>query len=232
MTVRVQSILLAGGGSPLTTMFSDTFHRANVANLGPNWVYLSTPTALSQIHTTAYSINGNTFQMLDSSANQTENNSPECFVPLVLMNSAVNGKTQFSQARFLGNTAAAGHDMRGGVACMVGLNASGDFQCYIFWVEFGPAYRIFKYAANTLTDIGGGNIGVPVNNDVMRLSVTANGASNTVNCLVNGVSIKTVTDNTPIITGFPGLSRSIWISGAAPPPTSITWDNYSGGIGT
>ena len=219
-----------GSVSSLAKTFTDTFHRANVANLGPNWIYSSQPTALTQAHTTQYSVSGNTWTAQDSSANQTQNNSPECWIPFAIMNTAVAGKTQHAQARFLANSSAAGHDMRAGVMAMCGINAAGDWQMYLFWQELGPAYRIFKYAANTLTDIGAGSIGVPVANDIMRLSVVV-GASNTINCIVNGVTIKTVIDGSPIITGWPGMTRSIWISGGAPPLTTCSFDNGTWGLG-
>lgn len=220
-----------GGGSSLAKSFSDSFHRANVSNLGPNWVYMSQPNALTQVHTTSYSVSGNAWTCQDSSVNQTENNSPECWCPFPILNKAVAGKTQFSQARFLSSTAAAGHDMRAGIVAGCGITSTGDFECYLFWVETGPVYRLFKYSANAFADLAGGGFGAPAANDVMRLSMVVGSGSNTIIAAVNGTAAKTVVDASPIVTGWPGMTRSIWISGAAPPLTTFTFDNFSCGIG-
>jgi len=218
-----------GGGSSLVTQFSDSFHRANVANLGPNWAYFSQPTALTQLHTTQVSVNGNAWTAQDSSASQTQNNSPENWIPWAIMNTKVSGKQQFAQARFLTNTSGVNHDMRAAIMVACGLNGSGDLQAYYFENESGPQYRLFKYAANAFTDIGGGGFAVPAANDICRINYTP--TTGVINCILNGTTVKTVTDGTPIVTGWPGISKIFWISGVGPPATTCTYDNFSCGIG-
>jgi hypothetical protein len=220
----------SSGGKPLTKLFSDTFHRANLANVGPNWVYLSDPEGLSRIHTTQYSVNANAWQAQDTTANQTQSY-PECWVPYPIINSAVWGANQFAQARWLTSNFTAARDFRCGVCVMAGITAAGDFQCYILEIDFTPQFQMLKYVAGSYTVLG--SFGTPANNDVIKLDVIKNGTtSNTLNCFQNGSNIQSFTDSTnPIQSGWPGLCRAVWNSGATPGTGSFTMDNVSCGVG-
>lgn len=210
MTVRVQSILLAGG-APATTSFADTFTRADTTGgLGNNWVGLGNDQlAVSPGHYSAARILSNHARFfLAGSGGGTP--AGEAYIPLPVAGNLL-GKNQFCQFVVSAINITVASLEIGGCLAMQGDPLNGTATCYsAFYANSTTSMNFvvwggsnFQTAIYTLQN----NITVALG-DTIRMNVSFAAGANTVNILRNGANVFNAVDNNasrPGIAGCPGL---------------------------
>jgi hypothetical protein len=222
-----------GGGSSIVNSFSDNFNRANAVSPGSNWLY-TTPYANSQLMTTQFSISVNQLAIQDSTVNQNQN-FPECIVPIVGAPN-LNGLNQFSQFDWIsGNSVTGTRDLFVGPAVCIGMLPASNFNCYLIELddEVGSMQVILRKwtaGAYSLLFVSGNNAFAAGN--TIKLNAHYNGISSVdLTISVNGTVLSTTRDNSPLLTGIPGISRGLYVSTATPGSPTQTVDNFSCGPG-